>query len=186
MTPSAIDKFPFSIRPTSESSIGIEVFHSGIRRGRKHVFFFERYSGTLDYDPEVPESSSATLIIEAQSLACRDQDLSAKKRRELASRIKSEMLAASKFPEIVFSSTRIRKTAKHRFDFEGALRLGGKSQPMRADVAAIIARERIEIDATARVRLSDYGLHPPRSFFGLVGTKDEVIVRCLLWPERSS
>jgi hypothetical protein len=46
-----------SAAAAQRSAEALKVFHSGIRRGRKHVFFFERYSGTVDYDPKHPASS---------------------------------------------------------------------------------------------------------------------------------
>jgi hypothetical protein len=46
-------------------------------------------------------------------------------------------------------------------------------------------KDRLEIDGTARVKLSDYGIDWPGSLFGLIGTKDEISLRFLLWPERA-
>ena len=47
-------------------------------------------------------------------------------------------------------------------------------------------KDRLEIDGTARLRMSDYGIDRPTAFFGLIGTKDEVVLRFLLWPERTA
>jgi len=183
MVPSKSAIFPYCIRPTSESSVSVEIFGRGLRL-RKRVFFFERFTGGLDYNFEQPESSKAMLIIETDSVTCRDELLSVGKRKKLVAQVKDELLQSATFPQIVFTSERIRQSSQHRFDFQGTLTICGKSRPVTVDVAAIVTKHRVELDANAVVKMSDYRMQPSRSLTGIFGVKDAVSLRCLLWPEK--
>ena len=67
------------------------------------------------------------------------------------------------------------------------MNLRGRAKPVIFELVVIQnGKDRLEIDGTARLRLSDYGIDRPTAFFGLIGTKDEVVLRFLLWPERTA
>jgi polyisoprenoid-binding protein YceI len=177
----------YTIRPTGESSVAVQVFKSGLLARRKHILFLEHYRGEVEYDHEHPEKSRVELAFEASSMVCRDQWLKPEKRRELLSFVQQEVLAADRHAEIAFSSDRIERKSPTRFELEGTLRIRGSSRPVVFDVIVLPnGKDRLEIDGTARVKLSDYGINRPSSFFGLIGTKDEITLRFLLWPERAA
>jgi polyisoprenoid-binding protein YceI len=70
---------------------------------------------------------------------------------------------------------------------EGTLSIRGSSKPVIFEVVVLPnGKDRLEIDGTAKVKLSDYGIDRPSTFFGLIGTKDEITLRFLLWPERAA
>ena len=57
---------------------------------------------------------------------------------------------------------------------------------MTADVAITsIGDDRLELDGNAQVSFSDYNLTPPSSAMGLIRTKDKMLLRFLLWGEKS-
>jgi len=177
----------YIIRPTSESSVGVQVFKSGLMARRKHVLFLQQYSGEVDYDYENPENSRVQLVFDATRVVCRDQWLKPEKRQSFLAFVQKEILATDHHEKITFSSNRINRISSTRFQLEGTLNLRGSAKPVLFEVVVIQnGKDRLEIDGTARLRMSDYGIDRPTSFFGLIGTKDEVVLRFLLWPERTA
>ena len=175
----------YIIRPTSESSVAVQVFKSGLMARRKHVLFLQQYSGEVHYDCENPENSHAQLVFDAASVVCRDQWLKPEKRQSFLSFVQKEILAADRHEKITFSSDRINRISPTRFQLQGTLNVRGCAKPVLFEAVVIQnGKDRLEIDGTARLRMSDYGIDRPTAFFGLVGTKDEVVLRFLLWPER--
>jgi polyisoprenoid-binding protein YceI len=175
----------YIIRPTSESSVAAQVFKSGLLARRKHVLFLQQYRGEVDYDCENPENSRVQMVFDATSAVCRDQWLKSGKRESFLTFVQKEILAADDYEKITFSSNRINRISSTRFQLEGTLNLRGHAKPVLVDVTVIQnGKDRLEIDATAQLRMSDYGIDRPTELFGLIGTKDEVVLRFLLWPER--
>jgi polyisoprenoid-binding protein YceI len=152
---------------------------------RKHVLFLQQYSGEVDYDCENPENSRVQLVFDATSVVCRDEWLKPEKRESFLAFVQKEMLAADDHEKITFSSDRINRISSTRFHLEGTLNLRGRAKPLLFVVVVIQnGKDRLEIDGTAQLRMSDYGIHRPSTLFGLIGTRDEVVLRFLLWPER--
>jgi polyisoprenoid-binding protein YceI len=177
----------YLVRPTSESSVAVQIFKSGLLTRRKHVLFFQQYRGELDYDCEKPEDSRIKLVFIASQVVCRDEWLTHEKRQSFLDSVRKEMLATDHHEEITFSSARIKRISPTRFELEGTLTLRGIVSPVVFELVAIQhGKDRLEIDGTARFKMSDYGIDRPSAFFGLIGTKDEVVLRFLLWPERTA
>jgi polyisoprenoid-binding protein YceI len=178
---------PYTIRPTNESSVAVQVFKSGLMARRKHVLFLEHYRGEVNYDREEPEKSRIQLFFEANSVVCRDEWLKPEKRQSLLAFVQKEVLAADRHAQIAFSSNRIERKSPTRFQLEGTLSVRGVDKPVVFEVVVLPnGKDRLEIDGTARIKLSDYGIERPTAFFGLIGTKDEIALRFLLWPERTA
>ncbi len=175
----------YTIAPTSESSVAVQVFKSGLMTKRKHTLFFQRYQGFVEYDNENPERSRVELSFDADSVVCRDEWLKADKRQELLAFVHKDVLAADRHQQIAFASERAERKSPTRFEIAGSLRLRGTSKPVVSEVVVLQkGKDRLEIDGSARIKLSDYGIEWPSAFFGLIGTKDEIKLRFLLWPER--
>jgi|SRR6185437_9679560 len=177
----------YIIRPTSESSVAAQIFKSGLLARRKHVLFLQQYRGEVDYDCENPENSRVQMVFDATSAVCRDQWLKPGKRESFLAFVQKKILAADDYEEIAFSSNRISRISSTRFQLEGTLNFRGHAKPVLFEVAVIQnGKDRLEIDATAQLRMSDYGIDRPTELFGLIGTKDDVVLRFLLWPERTA
>ena len=175
----------YTIRPTGESSVAAQVFRSGLMARRKHVLFLQQYNGEVDYDCENPENSRVQLVFDATSVVCRDEWLKPEKRQSFLAFVQKEILAADDHEKITFSSNRINRISSTRFQLQGTLNLRGRAKPVVFEVVVIQnGKDRLEIDGTAQLRMSDYGIDRPTALFGLIGTKDEVVLRFLLWPER--
>jgi polyisoprenoid-binding protein YceI len=180
------DAAPYQIGPSNESVVALEIFKSGLRTGKKHVIFFERYEGQALYNRDKPEESSIRLVIEARSAVCRDEWLKPAERKKVLSEVLSPVFAADEHPRLTFSSSRIARKASSRFEVSGTLTIREISKPVAADVAITsIGDDRLELDGNAQVSFSDYNLTRPSSALGLIGTKDKMLLRFLLWGEKS-
>jgi len=172
----------YTISPSIDSTLALEVFKTGLMRRKKHILFFENFVGELLYVQEHPESSRLDISIDATSVVCRDQWLNPKKQRLVTSYVREEALAAARHPEIRFASTRILAKPLRGFVVEGVLTLRGTGRNVRVNVVLNpMKKGRFQIDGDATLRLSDFGINPPSMLMGLVGTKDEALLRLLLW-----
>ena len=71
----------YTILPSNDSTLAIEVVKTGLLRQKKHILFFENFSGNLRYTPYHPESSRVDLLVDARSVVCRDRWLKSKKQQ---------------------------------------------------------------------------------------------------------
>ena len=172
----------YTISPSADSTIAIEVFKTGLMRKKKHLLFFEKFKGYLSYVVQNPESSRANLVIDANSVVCRDQWLNAKKQKRVIQYVKEDALVADGHCDIQFSSSRISAKPLRGFVVEGELNICGISRMVKVNVVLNEKKyDALQLDGDAALRLSDFDIKPPSSFFGLIGTKDEALIRLLLW-----
>lgn len=172
----------YVISPSNDSTIAVEVSKTGLMRRKKHILFFENFSGSLRYTANHPESSRVEMLIDAHSAVCRDRWLRSKKQQLVTRYVRREALAADRHPEIRFSSTRICSKPLRGFVVEGELKVRGVSRIIKVNVVlSPRGQDRIQVDGDASVYLSDFGIQRPSSLLGLAGTKDEGLVRLLLW-----
>src|SRR5947209_20628098 len=97
------ERTSFEIHPAQGSRMELSVQKTGLLRGKSHLFAFDRYRGELQFDADHPESSVVSLVIEPQSASCRDTWVSAGDLRKIQAYALKDMLAADRFPSIVFS-----------------------------------------------------------------------------------
>jgi len=172
----------YTISPSADSTLALEVCKSGLMRRKKHLLFFEKFSGALSYVADRPEDSRATLVIDANSIVCRDTWLNAKKQQSLIQYAKHEALVVDGHSDIRFSSTRISAKALRGFVVEGELKICDISRMVKVNVVINEKKhDTFQVDGDAALCLSDFDIKPPSSLFGLAGTKDEALVRILLW-----
>jgi polyisoprenoid-binding protein YceI len=165
----------YLIRPSAESTLTLEVFKSGILSGKKHLFFFEDYQGELDYDPARVENSQVRLTIQARSVTCKDNWIKAEDRKKVLDAALNDMMAVNQYPQISFISSRIVTK----------LTVRGIAKPVTLEAAVkSVADVRLEIDGDAYISHKDYGLTPLSKFGGIVGTKDQMMLRFLVWAEK--
>lgn len=177
----------YRIRPSSESTFTLEVSKSGLMAGKKHSLFFERYAGEVEYDSTHPENSKVRLTVEAPSVTCKDAWVKKKEeRKKIVDAAVNGMMAASQYPQLNFTSTRIIGKSKGQFEIQGDLTVRGITKPITFVAAAKPSGiERLEIDGDAEINLKDYGLTPPSAMLGLIGTKSKMTLRFLVWAEKS-
>ena len=175
----------YTISPSNDSTLAIEVYRTGLMKRKKHLLFFERFSGELWYIPENPENSRVKMAIDVSSVVCRDKWLKPKSQEEMCRHTRSEVLAADRNPQITFTSSRMTLKPIRGLAAEGALKIGETVRTVTFNVVVNQTKPAtLQIDGDATFRLSDFGIARPASHFGLAGTKDEVLVRVLLWGTR--
>jgi len=152
----------YTIEPTGESSVAVQVFKSGLMAKRKHTLFFQRYRGLVNYDSENPENSRVELSFDADSLVCRDEWLKPDKRRDLLAFLQKEVLVADRHQQIAFASERVQRKSPTRYEMAGTLSLRGNSKPVVSEVVVLPkGKDRWEIDGSELIKLSDYGIQWP-------------------------
>jgi polyisoprenoid-binding protein YceI len=177
----------YQIRPSAESTFTLEVSKTGLMAGKKHFLFFEQYAGEVDYDSAHPENSKVRLTVEAKSVTCKDAWVKKKEeRKKVVDAAVTDMMAASQYPRLSFTSTRITSKSKGQFEIQGDLTVRGITKPITFVTAAKPSGiERLEIDGDAEISLKDYGLMPPSAMLGLIGTKSKMTLRFLVWAEKN-
>ncbi len=108
----------------SHSEINFTVRHMMISnvRGR-----FERFTGTVDLDPDAPENTKVDIQIEADSISTRDP----KRDGHLKS---PDFLNAEKYPYLRFKSTRVDVVDASHARLTGDLAIGDVTRPVTLEV----------------------------------------------------
>lgn len=172
----------YIIAPSVDSTVALEIEKTGLMRGKKHLLFFEDFHGELCYVAESPEASRMEMKIVACSVVCRDPWLSARQRQQVISFALRDALDAERHPEIRFASVRVSAKPLRGFVIDGVLTLRGVGRNVRVNVViGPMKKGRFQVDGDATLKLSDFGVKPPSHMFGLAGTKDEALLRLLLW-----
>jgi polyisoprenoid-binding protein YceI len=172
----------YTISPSPDSTIAVEVFKTGVQRGKKHTLFFDNFEGQLWHDPALPEASRVSIRINARTVTCRDAWLKRKKQQAVTDYVRNQALKTSEIAEIRFESERISLKPLRGFVVDGHLSVMGSNRPVKANVVLSPRKNgTFQIDGDATISLADFGIMAPVSWFGLVGTRDDALVRFLLW-----
>ena len=165
----------FSIQPNGASRFELHVFKTGLYRGKVHTFLFPSYTGTFKYDAQRPEASKIELTLAANAMKCVDAWLNSKDLKSVQEYAINDMLVANQYPEISFTSSEIHRLATDHFEVRGTLIIRGTSRPSTVDVTLQeTSGEALVFRGTATIRLTDYGLKPPKALLGTIGTKNEM------------
>lgn len=176
----------YTILPSNDSTLAVEVYKTGLIRRKKHLLFFEQFRGELCYVAEQPETSQVKMTIDVASVVCRDKWLKPKRQAEVTRYTRKELLGADEYPHITFASHRVTTKRIRGFIVEGDLAVRNVTRSVNLNLVVNQTKpETLQIDGDAVFRLSEFGIRQPSSLFGLVGTKDEVLIRLLLWATRS-
>ncbi len=162
----------YDLAPAPGNRLALEVFKTGLMRGKKHTFLFERYRGTLSYDPARPQATRVRVGIEAGSLALKDTWLSEKDFQKVQNYALAEMLGATRYPELTFESSAVRSTGTEQFEVQGNLTIRGIAKPV---VIQVMRRAPLTFEGSSTLKMTAWGLRPPSGGLGTVGTKDEML-----------
>ncbi|MCU1275247.1 MAG: hypothetical protein JWO48_2678 [Bryobacterales bacterium] len=161
----------YPIAASAGNRLALEVYKTGLMRGKTHVFSFTRYHGDLRHDPASPESSHVHLVIESGSATLEDTWPSAKDRQKIQDYASHEMLDAQHYPELVFDSEKVTAKDTDQFMVHGQLTIRSVTKP----VTVMVTRTGpLTFEGSTTLKLTDYGLKPPSAALGTVGTKDEM------------
>ena len=162
----------YRIRPSPQGRFALEVFKTGIWSGKKHLFLFQKYAGSVRFDPAWPENSTVRLTIEGASAVREDTWVSSSDLRIIQNKA-LDMMDVAEHPQLVFSSERILALGSNRFQVHGSLSIRGVVRPAVVTVSMVRQdEETLLLNGSAEVRLKDYGLKPPSAALRLIGTAD--------------
>ena len=118
---------------------------------------FDKFSGTLEYDPANVAASKVRIVIDAASIdtnqRTRDDHLRS-----------ADFLDTEKFPEITFESTEVRESDPNKIRIAGNLSLHGVTRSMvliatiRGTTKDADGRNRIAFDTNAQINRQDFGM----------------------------
>lgn len=165
--------------------LSLEVETTGLLSGKKHLFVFPDYTGTLAFNEQAPLSSQVEMHIQTKTIECLDEWVSAKDKVKVLKEAREKMLAVDQFPELIFRSTSLELAAPNRFRISGNLVIRGIAKPTQVDVTLEQkAAEELHFVGNAIVKLTDYHLKPPTALLGAIGTKDAMRVSFDLFATR--
>ena len=169
----------YDIGPVPGSRFALEVFKSKLWEGRKHTFEFDRFSGVLSFDRERPEKSTVQFVVESASARCVDDWVRPAQIKEIEKAAIEDTMAAATYPKITFQSTRITVRSSDQYEVQGLLTIRGQARPVALNVKVTPRESEMLVAGSGRIRLSEFGLKPPRGIIGVsvfIGTKDEMKV----------
>jgi polyisoprenoid-binding protein YceI len=161
------------VAPAPGSRFALEVEKTGLLKGKKHLFLFERYSGVLAMDVQYPERSKIELDIESRSAVLKDDWVSDKDVKKILDVTQMDMLDSAKYPKLHFVSTAVTAAPNGHFTVVGNLTIRNITNPV---TVAVVSKGGEVFEGTAKVKLTDFKLKPPSAAFGTIGTKDEMTV----------
>ncbi|MBM3286579.1 MAG: polyisoprenoid-binding protein [Candidatus Eisenbacteria bacterium] len=156
------------------STISLNATHLGIGTVQGH---FEKFSGTLEFDPTKVSASKVQVRIDASSISTnhsfRDQHLRS-----------PEFLDVQEYPEILFESTEVTASDRSEFQIAGNLTLHGVTRPVvlqakfRGAATDMEGKSRIAFAASTRIDRKDFGMAWNRIIGGspLVGQIVEILL----------
>lgn len=168
----------YTISPSEDSTVAVEVLRSGLLGGKKrHLLFFPNFSGEMYCAGNDFVDSRIVLTVDASTVICRDAWMSEKKRQAIAHDV-----TVIVSPTIGFTSTSVRAKALRGFVITGVLQIRGTSRELKINMSISPARTNgFQLDGDATFKLTDFHLPRPSKLFGLIGTKDEVVLHTRLW-----
>ena len=163
----------YQLAPGDGSRFALEVYKTGLMSGKKHVFVFEHFGGEAVFDPRRPAEAKVRFAVEAGSVVCTDTWINDGSRRKVQDTARNQMMQADKFPQLSFVSSKAVPLGKEQYDVEGMLTIRDRTRPV---LVHITVKDGV-FEGSAPVRLSDFGLKPPKGVtLGLIGTRDEMAV----------
>jgi polyisoprenoid-binding protein YceI len=165
----------YDIRPQPGAQLALTVEKTGLYRGKKHLFLFEKYEGRLDFDAQKPEDSKIELTIDSRSLVCKDDWISESDRKSVVQTAFDDMLAVNRYSTMTFRGTSIKPLGGDRYEVQGTLTIRDLPKPNVVSVQlTVLNSSQLKLSGTATIRLTDYKLKPPSAILGAIGTKDDM------------
>jgi len=163
LTATAVAGETFKIDP-AHSTIAFRVRHMlGTAKGD-----FSKFSGTIVVDRDNPERSTVAVRIAAAGI-----DTGIAKRDE---HLRGELFEVAKYPEITFTSRRVKRTGPNAGEIVGDLTMHGVTREIILNVQTLSSDGKRWKVTTAQIRRSQFGLVFSKSAETLSMIADEVAV----------
>lgn len=163
----------YRIAPAPNAKLQLEVEKTGVLRGKKHLFDFPAFAGTVVYDVKNPQAAKVELVIDTAPIRCLDTWVSESDRAKILIEAREKMLDAARYPQMKFVSTNVVQTNGPWFRVTGNLTI--KTLTRSVDVE--LKLDALDAEGRAVFPMTVFGLKPPSAFLGAVGTKDELTVQ---------
>src|SRR5260370_21641454 len=173
----------YDVRPAGGSRFALEVFKSKLWEGRKHTYVFDRLSGSLNFNHEQPERSPVEFAVESASARCIDDWVKPNQIKDIEKAAIQGTIAAAQFPKITFRSTTITTKSSGQYEVRGLLTIRDQTRSVVLIIKVTPREGGIWVEGSGQIRLSDFGLWPPRAAPGVclfIGPKDEMPVHFAL------
>lgn len=161
------------------SRFTIKAFSAGLLSGFAHnpTITIRSYTGTAKFSPGNLEDASLQVRIQPDSLTVAG-DVSQKDRQEIETKMKNDVLATSRFPDIAFDSTQISatKSGEGRFNaaITGDLSLHGVRQKHSFNAQVIMTGATLRGFGEFSTRQTDYDIELVSAAGGTIKVKDEL------------
>jgi len=147
---------------TSLRTFTIDKAHSEVTFQVRHLVTkvrgrFTNFSGTVVFDPVVPQASSITFSIDARSVDTSADDRDQHLRSD-------DFFAVEKHPTLTFVSTHVTKKSDERFDVDGTLTIRGVAKAVTLPVTYLgeakdpWGNTRVGFETELTVNRKDFGL----------------------------
>ena len=147
---------------TSARTYAIDKTHSEVAFQVRHLLTrvrgrFAEFSGTLFFDQEHPDRSSASLTVDASSIDTGTPDRDAHLRSD-------DFFAVATYPSLTFESSRVVKTGDDTYDVIGALTIHGIAREITLPVTYLgtasdpWGNQRAGFEASLTLNRKDFGL----------------------------
>lgn len=151
------------IQPQAGDWIHLEVLKTGLMRGKKHVFAFPAYQGTVD-----AAKPGFSLSLESGKIQVLDDWLKESDRRKVLEFTLSDMLDAKKHPRIEYRSATVERTGNGKEGIaQGTLRIRGIEKSVAVKIREVGANV---YEGESSVDMRQFGLKPPSAALGTIGT----------------
>lgn len=168
----------YSIDP-GISRFTVRAFASGMFSafGHNPTLAIRDFEGEASFSPEAPDDARLVLKIKAASLAVTD-NMSDKDRRELERTMNEDVLESSRYPEIVFESSKVSasKAGDGQFfvNLVGTLTLRGVSNNQAVAAQISLTGDLLRAHGDFNILQSAYGIKPVSVAGGALKVKDEL------------
>ena len=135
--------------------------HSSVGFTIRHIFSnvpgsFDKFSGTIDYDPANPAAGSVKVEIDAASINTKV----AKRDDHLRS---ADFFDVAKYPALTFQSTKVTKGEGNKLSVEGNLTMHGVTKPVTLNATFLgagpaMGGQRAGFEATTKIDRKDFGI----------------------------
>lgn len=140
----------------------VDQAHTNINFKVKHLLSkvtgrFTDFTGTFKFDPNMKETGDFKANIKTASINTDNAD----RDKHLRS---PDFFNVEKFPEITFTGTKIKKTAKNKFDVMGEMTIIGQTKPVTLKMEYLgetkdpWGNTKIGLAGTTKVNRKDFGL----------------------------
>jgi polyisoprenoid-binding protein YceI len=158
---------------TRRSFLVIHVGKAGLFSAAAHEHWINApiASGSVDDASATP---GVQFVVEATKLAVMaDKNVSSKDLAHVQFNMQTKVLESSKYPDIVFQSTRAQGVGGDAWKVDGHLTLHGLTKPVTVEVK----REKDAYVGAARIKQTDFGIQPIQIGGGVVKVKNELEIR---------